>query len=302
MQRRSEPPRFDTEAFRVRDAVATGSSRTRLTRRDLTAPIHGVRAPVDLDLRLVEAIAIVMRRDQFVSHLDAARLWGGPVPARFDGGPVHVTSIGDSPIMRRPQVTPHRTRLVDVPVDTVRGIRVSTPARAWFECASLLTEEELVVLGDHFVGPAGLATPDDLAASIVAGSRSARRARAALARVRPGVESPMESRMRLAVVDAGFPEPDINVDVTDDDGGFLGRVDLSWPALRIGLEYDGDHHRDRSTFRHDQRRSNGFVVNGWILIHATASDAARPAVLFERLRQAFVQRRLARMAPSGQSS
>ncbi|WP_279432379.1 hypothetical protein [Curtobacterium sp. PhB191] len=33
-------------------------------------------------------------------------------------------------------------------------------------------------------------------------------------------------------------------------------------------------------------------MNGWIVIHATVADAGRPAVLFERLRQAFVQRQV----------
>lgn len=287
-----DPALPDERPFRVRDAVGAGVARSRLARRDLVAPIHGVRSTIGTDVTTVEALALVMRADQFVSHVDAARLWGAPVPARFDGEPVHVTSIGDSPIMRRPQVTPHRTRAVPVRVGTVRGIRVSSPARAWFECASLFTVEELVVLGDHFVGPSGLATVDDLAGAVVRGGRSATRARAALDLVRPGVESPMETRMRLAVVRGGFPEPEINLDVADDRGVFLGRVDLAWPDLRIGLEYDGDHHRDQSTFRRDRRRSNGFAVNGWILVHATASDAARPSVLFERLRQAFVQRRL----------
>ncbi|WNY32760.1 hypothetical protein Q9Q99_10360 [Curtobacterium flaccumfaciens] len=89
------------------------------------------------------------------------------------------------------------------------------------------------------------------------------------------------------MVEAGFPEPELNVDVHDGAGRFLGRVDMAWPEFGIALEYDGDHHRERDTFRHDQRRDNGFVVNDWLVIHATASDAHRPAVLFERLRQAF---------------
>ncbi|WFR67192.1 hypothetical protein P9139_00590 [Curtobacterium flaccumfaciens] len=96
---------------------------------------------------------------------------------------------------------------------------MSGPARAWFECASLLAEADLVVLGDYFVGPIGLATIDGLRAAIVSGGRSSRKARAALERIRSGVESPMESRFRLTVIDAGFPEPSVNVDVVDDSGG-----------------------------------------------------------------------------------
>ena len=278
-------------AFRVSDALAEGATRARLTRKDLQAPLHGVRAGAYVPLEIVEAVAVVLRPDQFISHVSAARLWGAPLPARFEDGPVHVSSIGDAPVMRRPQVVGHRTR-VDVQVATIRGIRVGAPGRTWFECASLLSHVELVVVGDDLVGPDGPATVDDLRRAIVPGARSAHAARTALDRVRSGVESPMETRFRIGVVDAGFPEPEVNVDVTDTSGAFLGRVDLAWPALRIGLEYDGDHHRDRATFQHDQRRSNGFSVNGWIIIHATAADAQRPAVLFERLRQAFVQRRL----------
>ncbi|WP_144760147.1 hypothetical protein [Curtobacterium sp. 9128] len=278
--------------FRVDAALANGLSRSRLTRRDLMAPLHGVRAPAAYEVDIIEAVALVLRRDQYVSHVTAARLWGAPLPSRLQDALVHVTSIGPAPIMRRPQVTPHRIRVGDPDVRTLHGIPVSGPARCWFECASILTVEELVVLGDFFVGPSALATIDDLAAAITRNARAAVTARAALGRVRAGAESPMETRMRLSVVDAGFPEPEVNVDVFDDDGQFLGRVDLAWPESRIALEYDGEHHRGREQYRRDQRRANGFSVNRWIVIHATAMDADRPSVLFERLRQAFVQRRL----------
>lgn len=279
-------------AFRVRDAIAAGVSPSRLTRRDLEAPVHGVRSRAGVPISTVEAIALVLRDDQFISHTTAAQLWGAPLPREHEGALVHVTSIGTAPVMRRPQVTPHRLRSDSFRPDQVRGIPVSGPARAWYECASLLAEADLVVLGDYFVGPIGLATIDGLRAAIVPGGRSSLKARAALERIRSGVESPMESRFRLTVIDAGFPEPSVNVDVVDDSGRFLGRPDLAWPDSRIALEYDGDHHREQRTFQHDQRRSNGFAVNGWIVIHGTSMDVGRPTVLLERLRQAFVQRRL----------
>lgn len=287
-------PRLPDGPFRVDLAITSGVTRSRLTRRDLVSPLHGVRAPVEYPVDIVEAVALVLRPDQFVSHVTAAKLWEAPLPIRLRDALVHVTSVGSAPIMRRPQVTPHRTRAGAPDVQIVNGVPISGPARCWFECASVLTVHELVVLGDYFVGPSGLATIDGLAAAITRNGRHATRARAALARVRAGVESPMESRMRLSVVDAGFPEPEVNVDVADPEGRFLGRVDLAWPELRIALEYDGDHHRGQEQYRRDQRRANGFSVNQWIVIHATAMDAERPSVVFERLRQAFVQRRLER--------
>jgi hypothetical protein len=280
--------------FRVQDALVLGATRARLTRTDLTAPIHGVRAPAGTSVQVVEAVSLVLRSHQFISHTTAAQIWGAPLPSRLDGDLVHVSSIGDAPIMRRPQVAPHRVRWNSIDLRRCRGYVVSGPAQCWYECAAMLDVTELVVLGDWFVGPVGLATIDELAAAIRPRGRHVSRSREALALVRTGSESPMETRMRLAVIDAGFPEPEVNVEVRDGAGRFLGRVDLAWPELRIALEYDGDHHRDRDAFRRDQRRSNGFSVNEWIVIHATALDAARPAVVFERLRQAFEQRRVER--------
>ncbi|MGN8049599.1 hypothetical protein ACTJKO_07885 [Curtobacterium sp. 22159] len=229
----------------------------------------------------------MLRPDQHFSHTSAALLWGAPLLAAVRDGDVHVTSTNGI-AMRRNRVIGHRVRSADVRV--LAGLRVSAPAQAWFECAAVLSVTELVVFGDHLVGPKRLATIDDLAGSIRPGARAARIARLALQRIRVGSESGMESRLRLAVVDAGFPEPDLNIDVVDARGVFLGRVDMAWPRYRIALEYDGDHHREQGTFRHDQRRRNGFEVNDWLVIHATASDMVRPAVMFERLRQAFAQR------------
>jgi len=237
----------------------------------------------------VRAVALVLRDDQRFSHATAAALWGAPLPRTFDDAEVHVATIGRAALMRRPGVVAHRT--LDADTRECDGLPVSSPARTWAECATLFGFRDLVVLGDHLVGPSRLVSIDDLARALRPRTRGVTLARAALAAVRAGSESPMETRLRLDVVEAGFPEPELNRDVHDADGTFLGRVDMCWPTLRIALEYDGDQHRERDAFQHDQRRGNGFAVNGWILIHATSSDAARPAVLFERLRQAFAARR-----------
>jgi hypothetical protein len=279
------PAPFDRTTFRVADAVGHGIDPERLRRTDLAAPVHGVRAPID-SVDFIDAVALVMRPDQFFSHTTAAAIWGAPLPQSVRSvGPVRVSTARDGCRMRRPGVVAHR---LDRPRTVEhRGFRVSVPAQMWFECAGVLARDALVAIGDHLVGPAGLATADDLRASIRPGTRFALAARRALDLVRAGAESPQETWLRLAVVEAGFPEPELNVDVHDGAGRFLGRVDMAWSEYRIALEYDGDHHRERDTFRHDQRRDNGFVVNDWLVIHATASDAHRPAVLFERLRQAF---------------
>ncbi|QCR44527.1 hypothetical protein C1N91_14385 [Curtobacterium sp. SGAir0471] len=286
---RALPESLANRAFTVAEARRYGEGPNRMRRADLRSPVHGVRVLRDREVGLVECIALVLRPEQRFSHTTAACLWGAPVPRAFrDATSVHVATVGTASLMRRPGVTAHRA--TDHDTAALDGLPLSAPARAWAECATLLDLRSLVVLGDHLVGRAGLATIEDLGRALRPRGHGVVRARAALEAVRPGSESPMETLIRLDVVDAGFPEPELNREVFDERGTFLGRVDMCWPQLRIALEYDGDHHREREVFRHDQRRGNGFAVNGWIVVHATAADAARPAVLFERLRQAFASR------------
>jgi len=286
------PDALSHRPFRVADAVGMGVNAERLRRSDLAAPVHGVRVAAGGDdfESFVEALALVMRPDQFFSHTTAARLWGAPLPLAVQREQtVHVSTSGTGPRMRRARV--HGHRLSASGIIEMTGRWLSTPEDTWAQCVPLLGTRALVAVGDHFVGRSDLTTTiADLFGAIVPGSRSAVAARTAVDLVRVGSESAMETWFRLAIVDAGFPEPELNVEVRDPDGRLLGRVDMAWPDHRIAFEYDGDHHRERDVFHHDQRRDNGFTVNDWIAIHATSADAHRPAVVFERLRQAFEQR------------
>lgn len=288
IQPRPLPPELDPRLFRVRDAREIGVEPNRLRRQDLLKPAHGVRT-TDPRLPLVRAVALVMRPDQYVSHTSALALWGVPLPRGADVERVHVSTSGTGPLMRRRDVIGHRRRRG---AETVAhdGIRASSPAQAWRESVGLLTLRQAVAVADHLVRPGESMTVDDLAAAIRPGSHAIETAMAALDLVRVGAGSPMETWLRLAVVDAGFPEPQLQVEVFDPSGTFLARVDMAWPEYRIALEYDGAHHRERGAFEHDQRRDNGLAVNDWLVIHATRADAVRPAVLFERLRQAFAMR------------
>ncbi|MFJ3385664.1 MULTISPECIES: hypothetical protein [unclassified Curtobacterium] len=239
------------------------------------------------------ALGLLLRPDQHFSHTTAARLWSAPLPRAFsdEESELHVSTIGPGPIERRQGVVGHRVDAVRADVTTVFGVRVSTPAAFWYECRTVLGLRALVVLGDHLVGVGRLTSPARLAATVHPGDRGVVAARAALELIRIGAESPMETIVRLIVMEAGFPEPELNVDVLDGSGRFIGRVDMAWVGLRIAVEYDGDHHRtDRETFSHDRTRGNAFTVASWLTIHVTAQDAHHPSAFLERLRQAFALR------------
>ena len=65
----------------------------------------------------------------------------------------------------------------------------------------------------------------------------------------------MDSRLRLLILLAGLPEPEVDHLVRDEIGTVLMRFDLSYPALKILVEDDGRQHADDETqWKGDIRR------------------------------------------------
>jgi very-short-patch-repair endonuclease len=86
----------------------------------------------------------------------------------------------------------------------------------------------------------------------------------------PKSESPMETRLRMLLLLARLPRPEVQVSIHDAEGRFVGRPDLLYHAQRLAIEYDGGNHRDRLV--DDNRRQNGLVSAGFQLLRFTAAD------------------------------
>jgi len=77
----------------------------------------------------------------------------------------------------------------------------------------------------------------------------------------------METRLRLLIVFAGLPEPEINFKIYYRDGRVRYRFDLSYPELKILVEYDGRQHRDDlDQWDTDTKRQDWFDHNGWMRV------------------------------------
>jgi hypothetical protein len=114
----------------------------------------------------------------------------------------------------------------------------------FIELAGVLPLVELIIVGDAMVR-AKMFTPEELRAFCKSTQRwHSRRARRGAAHVRSGVDSPMETRLRMLLVLAGLPEPVVNYKIRDVDGWVLRRLDLSYPAARLIVEYNGRQHAD----------------------------------------------------------
>jgi very-short-patch-repair endonuclease len=82
-------------------------------------------------------------------------------------------------------------------------------------------------------------------------------------------ESAMETRLRMLLVLAKLPRPEVQVPIPDDKGRYY-RPDLLYPKQHLAIEYDGGNHRDRLV--DDNRRQNSLIVAGYRMLRFTAAD------------------------------
>ena len=165
---------------------------------------------------------------------------GLPVP---DCDRVHVTVMQQEERVQRAGIACH-VACDETKVETVNGVRVSSPVDMFIELAGRLSLVDAVIVGDAMVR-VKLFTADELVRFCKSTKRwHSRRARLAAAYVREGVDSPMETRLRMLLVLAGLPEPLVNHKIRDADGVVLRRLDLSYPLARLAVDHNGRHHAD----------------------------------------------------------
>lgn len=107
-----------------------------------------------------------------------------------------------------------------------------------------------------------------------------------LAELAAPAESPMETRLRWLLLEGGLPRPEVQVDLHDREGRFVGRADLYYPSAHLVLEYDGGNHRDRLVT--DDRRQNMLISAGFQVLRFTVADLhQRPDVVLAQVRAAL---------------
>lgn len=74
--------------------------------------------------------------------------------------------------------------------------------------------------------------------------------------------SPMESRLRMLIVGAGLPRPQVQWVVQDEDSRTAIRLDMAYPQHRIGIEYEGEGHLEPDAVLRDVGRYTRLVERG----------------------------------------
>lgn len=150
-------------------------------------------------------------------------------------------------------------------VDHVGGVHVTTPLRTASDLLRRMYRPYALAAADAFAH-AALIDVGDLVDYVgrLKGYRGIVQARSLAAIVEPRTESAGESWQRLRIHDAGFPPPEPQFEVVDDFGRRF-YVDLPYPEMLIGTEFDGrEFHTDEVHVAHDQKR-RGYLSDryGW---------------------------------------
>ena len=176
-------------------------------------------------------------------------------------------------------------RYRDIPgadVVTVRGFRVTRLPLALAELCLQRPAVEALIAIDMAIRKRRTNSPA-LAqyAEAMNGRPGAARLRS-LAQLAAPAESPMETRLRWLLIEAGLPQPQVQAKLL----AGAARADLYYPEARLVIEYDGVNHRERLV--EDDQRQNLLVSAGFRLLRFTASDIyGHPDVVIDQVRGAL---------------
>ncbi|HVF79925.1 MAG TPA: DUF559 domain-containing protein [Solirubrobacteraceae bacterium] len=214
----------------------------------------------------VRAAVLACSPEALATHHAAIALYG--IRPLADG-PVDVTTIGRHVAPRG--VRPHTTRVL-YPADwrTLRGIPVTSPARALLEVASELTPRELANAVEH-AQVDRLVTKAQILAAI---ERSPRRPGAAALRAlaeEPAFTRSRAERKLVALVRAArLPEPVFNVKVEG------WEVDAFWEREHVILEFDSyGFHATRAAFERDRRKTSDLTRGRHLVLRSTWTELTK---------------------------
>lgn len=286
---------MDTPLVKTSRDGGAGYSRGELRGGDWTSIAHAVKAPSDAaaDLSLYVK-AHQMRRATHAVACDwtAAALWGLPLPAaiglELDSIPLSLASLGTESHDRSSAVKGRRRLLPAGHVTEHRGIALTTPSRTWLDCSAFLSPAFSIAMADAILHR-GLASLDEMRSAVTwgRGRRGVRTARDALSLSDGRAESPRESWVRAHLMSLGVPRPEVNIDVFDESGRWIARVDMAWPSRRVILEYDGREFHGPEQQEHDHTRRERLRDAGWTVIVIRAEDVADMPLVASRIRRAL---------------
>jgi Protein of unknown function (DUF559) len=285
--RNNLPELLATAPFTFDSARASGLSANRLRRNDVVHVGRGLYRPSDWSFELEAAARVLSAASPgaWISHVTAARLRCQLLPPWLaDSTELHLSKPRSLPSVRRKGVLGHTVLAREDEIESIDGIRISTRSRTWLDMARRLSMSDLVCMGDQIIRVPrvefeGRTLPFDTLdglRSLVGRHPNLQgvvRAREALDLMRVGADSAPESLLRLAMADAGLPEPDLQVALRVTDT-VSPTADLGYRHRRLAIQYDGGHHLLEAQSLSDSKRDKAFESAGWTVLILNKNDLA----------------------------
>ena len=222
---------------------------------------------VNLALLSMAAYLLVAGRGMLAGYSGAELLGAscGPLDA-----PATVMMISGRQRRRYRGLVVHRGQLCPNETTCRRGCRLTTPVRTAFDLARwapTLVEKVVAVDALAYKYEFAVDAVRELARRHFGVHGSAELPRV-LALANPLAESPMETRIRLALVFAGLPAPTVQHRVVGFGRSY--RLDLAYPEVLLAIEYDGAEHRESDRARRDLEREAVLTRLGWTVLRFDA--------------------------------
>lgn len=276
-----------SEVFIGSEEVAAGRMTRYELKRGYTAIYRGIYARKNADLSLRDrAIAawLASGRKGVVAGVAAAGLHGAP----WVDPTVPIELVGVR-IRSQTGLVPRSERISEDEIKRVSGLPVTTRVRTAFDLGRHLDRIDALARLDALMWNQAFSIAEvDEFGHRYPKARGLGRLRELLPLVDGGAESPRESRIRLLLLDAGFPQPKTQIPVLQ--GSYpVAFLDMGWRDFMVAVEYDGDHHRkDRRQYVKDIARLRMLEALGWIVIRVIAEDKPRDVIF--RVEEALVRR------------
>lgn len=313
---RTPNKRADFRAYTARELRDARITRTTVDRKlasgEWHSPHRGIvctvpaseACPIHMQLQVVTALIKSLPCDYVASHWTAATILGLP-DRHLPLSTFALTRNGSRHRIVNRRGPNAAVRLFEAPLsadDVIVGDHpaCTAPARTIFDTGRHLDFDSAVIQIEAAFSQ-NLVRRSELEAQIDAGRRvhGARLFKRALDFASELSDSPLESDFRLFLRRHGFTGFVQQVEIYDNDGWLIARVDFLFPELKLVLEVDGlDKYTNPAygvssppdRFRREKERDRVLNDLGYMVIHASARDLKQPGQLLQALCNAGARR------------
>lgn len=213
------------------------------------------------------------------SHCSAVEYWGVQTPddCRLDKTKPHIVFSTGSARRHSSRTITHvwKAELQTRPHYTNK-FKVVSPQAAWAQISRHCSEESLAVTAGSFMcrdRNRKVTTLDCIERYVHDNPQfpGRRKCLSILPYLAENTDSPPESVVVVLVMRANIGKPVTNHRV-DLGNGEYNFIDIAYPEIRFGIEYQGYYHADPIQMKADARRLNRLRMKGWEIVLVTADD------------------------------